>query len=32
MAPKMHHDEIDSDVELVGDLLAAQQAQWAGLR
>jgi aminoglycoside phosphotransferase (APT) family kinase protein len=27
----MHHDEIDSDADLVGRLLAAQQPQWAGL-
>ncbi|HEV7758521.1 MAG TPA: hypothetical protein VGO78_06015, partial [Acidimicrobiales bacterium] len=25
------HDEIDSDADLVGRLLAAQQPQWAGL-
>jgi aminoglycoside phosphotransferase (APT) family kinase protein len=31
MAPKMHHDEIDTDVRLVRRLLEAQQPQWAGL-
>jgi aminoglycoside phosphotransferase (APT) family kinase protein len=31
MAPRMHHDEIDSDVNLVRRLLEAQQPQWADL-
>lgn len=31
MAPKMHHDEIDSDVDLVRRLLAAQQPRWVDL-
>src|SRR5205814_6870345 len=31
MAPRMHDDEIDSDVHLVRHLLEAQQPQWAHL-
>ncbi len=31
MARKMHHDEIDSDVDLVRRLLDAQQPQWGDL-
>ena len=30
-AGKMHHDEVDTDVSLVGRLLAAQFPQWADL-
>ena len=30
-APKMHADEIDTDVELVRRLLAGQFPQWADL-
>jgi aminoglycoside phosphotransferase (APT) family kinase protein len=29
--PKMHPDEVDTDADLVGRLLAAQFPQWAGL-
>lgn len=31
MAPRMHHDEIESDVGVVRRLLRAQQPQWADL-
>lgn len=31
MAPRMHHDQIESDVGVVRRLLAAQQPQWADL-
>jgi aminoglycoside phosphotransferase (APT) family kinase protein len=31
MAPSMHHDQIDSDVDVVHHLLEVQQPQWADL-
>lgn len=31
MAGRLHHDEIDSDVDLVGRLLEKQLPQWADL-